>query len=332
MNQDRDLQTIWEDAEDDVDLLQVDPAALERPNNPVAAESSSPPPPNQHPNLPSVEDEQGESSNQPETDHTDQILDDNVSLSDSDALGPDGDPEINHEYWADWVRNHAQPHRGREEGDLTSEIEAPPDDDDDDDVPSIATSTSSWELDSRLSDEIVSLPELRLPSPPKNYDVEATETSRYVARLWIGHASMNKDANYHYVHFHHSFHADLLDEFRKDSRLPHDDIYVPPHLQPVNPEDEDDVVPDQHAAFGIQKATQKVKEPAWRDLGLEELMSRGPGGANANQGPWANNSQPGTSSGAGAAAAGGAAGQRNAAPRRRPGHRAPGSGYRGLPR
>ncbi|KAK0739291.1 Apc13p protein-domain-containing protein, partial [Apiosordaria backusii] len=99
----------------------------------------------------------------------------------------------------------------------------------------------------------------------------------------------NKDASYTYVHMHRSSHADLLDEFRKDSRLPQDDIYVPPHLQPVNPEDEDDVVPDQHAAFGIQKATQKVKEPAWRDLGLEELMARGPGGSNASAGPWGNN-------------------------------------------
>jgi len=52
---------------------------------------------------------------------------------------------------------------------------------------------------------------------------------------------------------------------------------VPPHNQPLNPEDEDDVVPDQHAAFGIQKATQKTKESAWKDLGLRELMTKGPG-------------------------------------------------------
>jgi hypothetical protein len=48
--------------------------------------------------------------------------------------------------------------------------------------------------------------------------------------------------------------------------------------QPLNPEDEDDVVPDQHAAFGITRATQKQREPAWRDLGLEELMRRRPDG------------------------------------------------------
>lgn len=53
-------------------------------------------------------------------------------------------------------------------------------------------------------------------------------------------------------------------------------MLVKPEHQPVNPEDEDDVVPDQHAAFGIQKATQRAREPAWRDLGLGELMARGP--------------------------------------------------------
>ncbi len=68
--------------------------------------------------------------------------------------------------------------------------------------------------------------------------------------------------------------ADLFDDFC--GRLPDDDVYVPPHLQPVNPEDEDNVVPDMHAAFSIQKATQRVREPAWRDLGLAELMRKGP--------------------------------------------------------
>jgi len=53
---------------------------------------------------------------------------------------------------------------------------------------------------------------------------------------------------------------------------------VPPHHQPINPEDEDDVVPDQHAAFGIQRATQAKREPAWKDLGLEELVKKGPNG------------------------------------------------------
>jgi hypothetical protein len=82
-----------------------------------------------------------------------------------------------------------------------------------------------------------------------------------------------------YLHMHHSHHADLLESFTNptSSQLAPEDIYIPPHLQPVNPEDEDDVVPDQHAAFGIQRATQTKQEPAWRDLGLDELMRRGPG-------------------------------------------------------
>ena len=65
-------------------------------------------------------------------------------------------------------------------------------------------------------------------------------------------------------------------EFNKPPHLPNEDIYVPPQHQPLNPEDEDDVVPDQHAAFGIQRATQAKKEIAWKDLGLEELMKKGP--------------------------------------------------------
>ncbi|KAH7113782.1 Apc13p protein-domain-containing protein [Dendryphion nanum] len=86
---------------------------------------------------------------------------------------------------------------------------------------------------------------------------------------------------------HHSHHADLLESFTNPthSHLHPEDIYIPPHLQPVNPEDEDDVVPDQHAAFGIQRATQHKKEIQWRDLGLDELMRRGPGeGTRANLG------------------------------------------------
>jgi len=70
--------------------------------------------------------------------------------------------------------------------------------------------------------------------------------------------------------------ADLFEEFNRPPQLPHEEIYVPPQHQPPNPEDEDDVVPDQHAAFGITRATQARKEAAWKDLGLEELMRRGP--------------------------------------------------------
>ncbi|KAF2024796.1 Apc13p-domain-containing protein [Setomelanomma holmii] len=123
---------------------------------------------------------------------------------------------------------------------------------------------------------------------------------------------------------HHSHHADLLESFTNptSSQLAPEDIYVPPHLQPVNPEDEDDVVPDQHAAFGIQRATQTKKEPIWRDLGLDELMRRGPGGTSA--------STSGTrgSGGAGVSAGGVAVAAREEpvmlALRRQPGARGPG--------
>ncbi|KAA8652664.1 Apc13 domain protein [Aspergillus tanneri] len=56
------------------------------------------------------------------------------------------------------------------------------------------------------------------------------------------------------------------------SFLPIEDIYVAPQYQPPNPEDEDDVVPDQHAAFGIARAMERRREAVWRDLGLEGLV------------------------------------------------------------
>ncbi|KAL5614567.1 uncharacterized protein BROUX77_000404 [Berkeleyomyces rouxiae] len=85
---------------------------------------------------------------------------------------------------------------------------------------------------------------------------------------------MNKDGCFNYVHMHHQRNADNFEDMCKD-KLPADEIYVPPQHQPINPEDEDDVVPDQHAAFGIQKATQNVKETAWKDFGLGRLMNKG---------------------------------------------------------
>ncbi|KAF7506768.1 hypothetical protein GJ744_011380 [Endocarpon pusillum] len=42
--------------------------------------------------------------------------------------------------------------------------------------------------------------------------------------------------------------------------LPFEEIFLPPHLMPVNPEDEDDVVPDMHAAFGINRALGQGQE------------------------------------------------------------------------
>lgn len=92
-------------------------------------------------------------------------------------------------------------------------------------------------------------------------------------------AGKTRDSTATYLHLHASHHADLIEEFTRPStsKLPDEDIYVPPQHQPLNPEDEDDVVPDQHAAFGIQRATQGKKDAGWKDLGLEELLRRAPG-------------------------------------------------------
>lgn len=90
----------------------------------------------------------------------------------------------------------------------------------------------------------------------------------------------NKDGAFTQLHMHRAQDADRFDDFSSD-KLPLDDVFVPPQHQPLNPEDEDDVVPDQHAAFGIARALQRrdprfADHPPWRDLGLEQLMRRGP--------------------------------------------------------
>lgn len=121
---------------------------------------------------------------------------------------------------------------------------------------------------------------------------------------------------------HHSHHADLLESFTNpaSSQLAPEDIYIPPHLQPINPEDEDDVVPDQHAAFGIQRATQDKKEPTWRELGLDELLRRGHG----EQGRSNRGANGGARVSAGGAAAVGGDEPVQLALRRQPGARWPG--------
>lgn len=74
---------------------------------------------------------------------------------------------------------------------------------------------------------------------------------------------------------HHS-HPHLCEQFQFWSeKLPFDNIQVPREHEPLNPEDEDDVIPDQHAAFGIQRATRREPEPAWQDLDLQGLMRKG---------------------------------------------------------
>ncbi|QIW94677.1 hypothetical protein AMS68_000195 [Peltaster fructicola] len=87
--------------------------------------------------------------------------------------------------------------------------------------------------------------------------------------------SISSDSSFTYLHMHASQHADLLEEFSKP-RLPAEDIIVQDRYKPANPDEEEDIVPDQRAAFGIQRANNKAKEPAWKDLGLEQLMTQGP--------------------------------------------------------
>ncbi|CAI7589560.1 unnamed protein product [Penicillium manginii] len=128
---------------------------------------------------------------------------------------------------------------------------------------------------------------------------------------------MSKDSSATHIHMHQARFADFFEEFTRPhtssssnphtlnasatssqpigasnavtygsttqssipSFLPIEDIYVAPQHQPPNPEDEDDVVPDQHAAFGIARAMERRREAVWRDLGLQALVSgQGHGG------------------------------------------------------
>lgn len=66
--------------------------------------------------------------------------------------------------------------------------------------------------------------------------------------------------------------VDSFDEFLVNTTLPDDDIHLPPELQPLNPEYEDEV-PNQEAVNSIARAT-RPKEPAWRDLNLRDLVNR----------------------------------------------------------
>lgn len=112
---------------------------------------------------------------------------------------------------------------------------------------------------------------------------------------------MSRDSSHTYLHMHSASHADLFEDFCRPpstttttntssttadpslqtlpgSFLPFESINLPPHLQPINPEDEDDVVPDMHAAFGIMRALGRegergvAAEPVWRDFQLGGLV------------------------------------------------------------
>lgn len=94
------------------------------------------------------------------------------------------------------------------------------------------------------------------------------------------------------------------------SFLPIEDVYVSPQYQPPNPEDEDDVVPDQHAAFGITRAMDQRRDTVWRDLGLDGLFrGRGFGmGPSSSASLLGFRGSIGNSGGAGVNGSGGSAG------------------------
>jgi hypothetical protein len=95
---------------------------------------------------------------------------------------------------------------------------------------------------------------------------------------------MSRDTSHTHLHLHLSSHSTLLEDFTRGGPLPPDEIYLPPEYQPLNPEDEEDVVPAMHAAFGIQRAAAaRGKGEGWRDLGLEKLLE-GKGGEGMNGG------------------------------------------------
>ena len=64
--------------------------------------------------------------------------------------------------------------------------------------------------------------------------------------------------------------VDYFDEFLVNAQLPDDAIQIPHHHQPLNPESEDEV-PNQEAVNSIARAN-RPREPAWRDLGLADMI------------------------------------------------------------
>ncbi|KAK7208365.1 Apc13p protein-domain-containing protein, partial [Myxozyma melibiosi] len=128
-----------------------------------------------------------------------------------------------------------------------------------------------------------------------------------------------RDSSRSHIHMTNPRTALFFETWASDN-LPDDEIAIAPEYEPINPEDEDDVVPDQHAAFGILLAQLRRYRPAaytsalhqgsisaasaasaaaaiaaaspgtlpmsflnasaWKDLDLQDLMNQGP-----NSGP-----------------------------------------------
>lgn len=85
------------------------------------------------------------------------------------------------------------------------------------------------------------------------------------------------DSERSHIHLLQSRIALFFDEWNKH-KLEFDDILVAPEHEPINPEEDDDVIPDQqHASFGLAKSQQnKLNRSNWKDLRTKELLFQGP--------------------------------------------------------
>ncbi|KAK9462192.1 Apc13p protein-domain-containing protein, partial [Lipomyces oligophaga] len=70
-----------------------------------------------------------------------------------------------------------------------------------------------------------------------------------------------RDSSRSHIHMDHPYSALFFEDW-VSKRLPDDNIAIAPEYEPINPEDEDDVVPDQHAAFGILLSQLQRYRPA----------------------------------------------------------------------
>jgi hypothetical protein len=79
-----------------------------------------------------------------------------------------------------------------------------------------------------------------------------------------------------HIHLSQSRISLFFDEWNK-CKLEFDDILVAPEHEPINPEDDDDIIPDQqHASFGLAKSHQNNSRSHWKDLKTKELLFQGP--------------------------------------------------------
>ncbi|KAK9453667.1 Apc13p protein-domain-containing protein [Dipodascopsis uninucleata] len=72
---------------------------------------------------------------------------------------------------------------------------------------------------------------------------------------------MGRDSSRSHIHLSNPRTVEFFEEW-VSTHLPDEEIQIPPEYQPINPEDEDDVVPDQHAAFGILLSQLRRYRPA----------------------------------------------------------------------